>query len=555
MKNEFYIDDINKTVNFTFPFNEEIKNKLKNCDYNSRFNDESKEWIVPITEYTKPIILQIVKEYSFIKKVLKIEEDFVYVKPDYDYSYLKGLCDSKGFMYEPREYQLEALGYALEKGSFINADSVGLGKSFESIMYADVTNSFPCLTITPASIKHDWGFKWKEICKGRYSVSVIESNSKKNDWNADVVVINYDILGKKQGTGATVRFKELMETDWKSIIIDEAHFLKQSKSIRSRAAKMILKNRDCKVQMLTGTAIMSRPIELWNLLVLLGKEKLIATDWMGFARRYCGAYKGKFGFVTDGATNVMELNDKLRKNLYIRREKEDVLKELPSVIKQVIQLPITNKAKINKATKNFIEYIKESKGNEAADKAMEAQHLVAISELRKLSIEGKFKAIDQYLKDWKTNSEEKLLIFGIHREFLEKLSRKYGSMLISGGVSSKKKQEIVSSWISNDEQFLFANMQSAGTGIDGFQKVCSNMIIVELPWKPSEIEQTIGRIHRSGQSNTPYVNFMLSDETIDKDMFSMLESKERITSAVNRGIDIKRAGSSLGQVIKSILKK
>lgn len=555
--NEFYIDKINRTINFTFDFDHAIVNRIKTCDYNSRFNSEYKEWIVPVNEFSKPNIKRVIQDFGF-KQIEKTQvEDVVvsYEQTEVDYAYLRGLSDSKGFTYNPRQYQLEALGYALEKGSIINGDDVGLGKTFESIMYAETTNSFPCLVVVPASVKYNWQEKWEEITGNKREVAVIESKetkARKNNWKADVVVINYDIIGKKQGKGATLRFKEL-KSKWNMIIFDEAHFLKEKTSIRSRAAKMLVKDVD-KIQMLTGTAIMSKPVEIWNLLVLAKREKEIAKDWMQFITRYCGGYRGKFGWVTDGATNTLELNQKLRNVCYIRREKRDVLKELPAVTKQVIQMPITNISKIKRATNDLIEYIRESKGDESAEKAQEAEHLVALSVLRKLAIEGKLKAIEGYLKDWKA-SGKKLVVFGIHREGLEYLATKFKCQLIAGGTSSKDKLSIVKDFQENEDIFLFANMQSAGTGVDGLQNICSNMLIIELPWRPSDLTQTIGRLDRSGQKEAVTVSFMLSDQTVDEQMFEMLSSKEQVAEAVNKGIDISRQKSGLKQVLRKILKK
>ena len=557
--NNFYIDKINKTLNLTFEFNNEIVNRIKACDYNTRWNPEFKQWIIPINEFSKAKAIQIIKDYNFqqIEQVIEDEVVVSYEQTEVDYAYLKGLCDSRGFTYQPRDYQLEALGYALEKGNIINGDDVGLGKTFESIMYAETTNSFPCLVVVPASVKYNWQEKWIEITDGKRDVAVIESKEtkkRKNNWAADVVVINYDIIGKKQGKGATVKFEELIKTEWSMIIFDEAHFLKEKTSQRAKAAKKITKG-DMKIQMLTGTAVMSRPVELWNLLVLAKREKQISTDWMHFITRYCGGYRGKFGWVTDGATNVLELNRKLREVCYIRREKRDVLSELPDITKQVIQVPITNITKIKRALNDLIEYIRETKGNESAEKAQEAEHLVALSILRKLAIEGKMKAIELFLRDWKVAEKGKLVIFGIHREGLDYLSEKFKSMLIAGGVSSIKKQEIVKKWISNDDMFLFANMQSAGTGVDGLQKVCSNMLILECPWRPSDLTQTIGRLDRSGQKEPVTVTFMLNDETIDQQMWDMLSEKELVTEAVNKGVDIRRNKSGLKSVLKKIIKK
>ena len=558
--NTFYIDKINKTINLDFAFDQAIVNDIKNCDFNVRFNPEYRQWIIPINSYSKSKALQLIANYNFKQIEQVVEEDVVidYKQTEVDYAYLRGLCDSRGFTYEPRDYQIEALGYALDKGNIINGDDVGLGKTFESIMYAETTNSFPCLVVVPASVKYNWQEKWLEITGNKRDVAVIESKetkTRKNNWSAEVVIINYDIIGKKQGKGATVKFAELIKTDWSMIIFDEAHFLKEKSSQRAMAAKKITLKGDMKIQMLTGTAVMSRPVELWNLLVLAKREKQIAKDWMQFITRYCGGYRGKFGWVTDGATNTLELNRKLREVCYIRREKRDVLSELPDITKQIIQVPITNKTKIKRAVNDLIEYIRDTKGDESAEKAQEAEHLVALGTLRKLAIEGKMKAIELYLRDWKMAENGKLLIFGIHREGLDYLSTKFKSMLIAGGVSSIKKQEIVKSWIANDDMFLFANMQSAGTGVDGLQKVCSNMLILELAWRPSDLTQAIGRLDRSGQKSSTTVSYMLSDETIDNEMWSMLSDKEQVTEAVNKGVDIRRNKSGLKAVMKKILKK
>ena len=555
----YLIDAINKTVVFEFDFDKDIIAEIKSSDYNARFNPELKHWIVPVNDWSKNTIKRIITKYQFQPKAKAEEKDIVvdYSIKGVDLAYIQGLCDARGFTYTPRDYQLEALGYALNKGNLINGDDVGLGKTFEAIIYAETTNSFPCLVIVPASVKYNWGEKWEEIVGSKRDISIIESSetkTRKNNWNAEVVIINYDIIGKKQGRGATVKFKELVDTKWKMVIFDEAHFLKEKKAQRSKAAKMIIKPDDLKIQLLTGTATMSKPVELWNLLLLIKSEQHVAEDWYQFVRRYCGGYIGKFGWVTDGATNILELNQKLRDNCYIRREKKDVLKELPEVITEVIKVPITNKRAVIKATDNIIEYILETKGVEAAEKAEEAEHLVALGVLRKLSIEGKLKAVESYLKDW-SQSNEKLLVFGLHREPLDYLSGKFKAELIAGGVSSKDKQRIVKEWQVNKSQFLFANMESAGTGVDGLQNVCSNMIILELPWRPSDLWQVIGRLDRSGQKNSPNIKYLLSDDTIDIQMWEMLQAKEEVITAVNKGQDIKKSESGMRAVMKKLKQK
>ena len=197
----YSIDSINKTVILTLSFDEDIIREIKALDYNSRWNQELEHWVVPVNDYSIVLISALIKEYNFIKAEVKKQEDVdvSYKKTEVDLAYLKGMCDSKGFTYTPRDYQLEALSFGIEKGNIINGDDVGLGKTFEAILYAETTDSFPCLVIVPASVKYNWFEKWLEITGERRNVSVIESKETKkhkNNWNADVVVINYDIIGK-----------------------------------------------------------------------------------------------------------------------------------------------------------------------------------------------------------------------------------------------------------------------------------------------------------------------------------------------------------------------
>lgn len=552
-KNFYTIDTYNKMIRFYFPKNDKIRDDLRGqfseCHWNPSFN----AWIVPYKPFMKDLIISFVKKYGF---EFKSEEQKSF--PKYDHSVnevtmskMIEVCENRKFTYQPRPYQYEALYYALQKHSFINGDDVGLGKTMEAIMYTEVLRAFPVIVIVPASVKYNWGEKWSEIVGEHRTVSVIESASKKNNWDADVVIINYDILGKKQGNGVTLKFDELFKK-WKMYIFDEIHFCKESKSMRTKAARLLVKQSNDPVQGLTGTAIMSKPAELWSILRIIRREKYIAPNERDFQFKYCGAYKSKFGMVTTGATNTLELNSVLRETCYLRREKREVLKDMPPVTTEILDMKITNIKDINNAQNDLYDFLLKTKGFESAEKAMEAESLVILGVLRKLSIVGKLKAITQYLDDWLLTGK-KLVIFGLHREELDFLAERYKSDLIAGGVTAKKKQDIVKRWIEDDKPFLFANISSAGTGVDGLQNVCSNMLILELPWRPSDLVQTIARIDRSGQTEPCNVRFALSQLTIDLEMWDMIGEKEITAEAVNKGIDITNEESGMKIVMRKFL--
>lgn len=560
MNRTYRLDTVNKQVILNFDFKDKlIVEDLKKVSYSNRYNPVLQIWIIPIDPQNKSRIFPFLSKWKFSHKPVKNTgfQKYDYSVPKSRMLELVKVIGKKKFTYKPRLYQFEALDYGLDKGSFINGDDVGIGKTFEAIMYAEYDDYFPCLVICPASVKYNWAEKWAEIVSPHRTISVIESAETKKrprNWNADVVIINFDIVGKKQGKGATVNYPELLSIKWKMNIIDEAHFLKEKTSQRSKAVRMMTKKSDAIIQMLTGTATMSRPAELWNLLVILKKDHLIANNWEEFIQKYCNGFKDKYSWNATGATHLLELNTKLRDLCYLRREKREVLKELPLAIKTILKTSVTNLKDIQHASEDLISYLYETKGEEAAESAMEAQALVLLGVLRQLAITGKIKSIEQYLNDWKIGGK-KLLIFGIHREPLEYLSEKFKSPLLAGGVTAIKKQKIIKEWIKDDTPFLFANQGSAGTGVDGLQEVCSNMLIIELPWRPSDIEQITARVDRSGQTEPPNINFILSEDTIDKQMWQMLSEKEIMTSAANQGIDIEKEASGMKMVMRMLLEE
>ena len=135
------------------------------------------------------------------------------------------------------------------------------------------------------------------------------------------------------------------------------------------------------------------------------------------------------------------------------------------------------------------------------------------------------------------NEEEKLLVFASQSTILTKIAEEFKEgLLITGGTTIKKRDEILQRFfLQKESRVLFANIGCLGTGVDGLQKVCSNMAILELPPRPSDLVQVIGRLERSGQENPVTIQYLLSPETIDQDLWEMLKGKKDVTDMLNKG--------------------
>lgn len=455
------------------------------------------------------------------------------------------LIDNLPLLKKPRSYQMDYLYYAVNHGNHINGSGVGCGKTKMAIFYAEMLDLFPCMIVCPASVKSGWLREWKETNPNR-RVSIISTSSPPEDFEADVIVINYDILGKRVTkengkTSLEIRLDGMKKKSFSLVIADEIHFLKNRKSIRSKSFKKLI-HKVPSVIGLTGTLIMNRPAELLNILMLIERIKEIAPDDQYhhyFFERYCNMKETNFGMDISGASNIKELNRLLKECCYFQVSKRDALKELPPISENVVECEITNKRIYKKAKGDLLQFIEDKfKDEEKVEKAARAEFLVKLSTLKQLSLEGKEKFIKKWVEEWvEANEEEKLLVFASQSTILTKIAGEFKEgLLITGGTATKKRDEILQKFFSQKEsRVLFANIGCLGTGVDGLQKVCSNMAILELPPRPSDLVQVIGRLERSGQENPVTIQYLLSPETIDQDLWEMLKGKKDVTDMLNKG--------------------
>ena len=89
-----------------------------------------------------------------------------------------------------------------------------------------------------------------------------------------------------------------------------------------------------RVLLLSGTPILARPNELYNLVRILRPD--IFFSFKEFGLRYCNPRESYFGVDWTGSSNMRELHLMLEKGIMIRRLKSEVLTELPAKRRQKI---------------------------------------------------------------------------------------------------------------------------------------------------------------------------------------------------------------------------
>ena len=273
-----------------------------------------------------------------------------------------------GLEYLP--YQKAGIAYAAGRKSTLIGDEMGLGKTIQAIGTINVTNPKTVLVVCPASLKLNWKNEMVKWLVSERTIDVVNGGGEQIPSNPDVVIINYDVLTKHA--------KALQSRTWDMVIMDEVHKIKNPKAKRTVVAVSIKAKRKV---LLTGTPITNRPIELQPIAGYLDPESF--GNFFYFAKKYAGAYKGRFGWDFSGSSNLDELQRRLRQSFMIRRKKDEVLKDLPAKVRQVIVLP--SKGYTQELTKEFdalSDAVEETSFEEVSfEKMSEVRHEMALAKV------------------------------------------------------------------------------------------------------------------------------------------------------------------------------
>src|SRR5215213_1495423 len=240
-------------------------------------------------------------------------------------------------------HQVDGVAFLLGRRRAILADDMGLGKTRQSIVaLTEAAPVGPWLVVCPASVKRNWA---REITLARPhdAVHVVGPADPPAVGYSGWVVVNYDLLSRVDAL--------LEDLPWTGIVFDEAHYLKNHTSQRSKIAReLVAAAPDAVLYALTGTPLTNRPRDLFPLLQLVGHP--MGRSFLSFAKRYCDAHHNGFGWVTDGASNLEELRLQLH-GVMLRRTKDETL-DLPPKLRTWLSVDVPeNTAK--KETRRVLE--------------------------------------------------------------------------------------------------------------------------------------------------------------------------------------------------------
>ena len=412
------------------------------------------------------------------------------------------------------------------KGRCLLALGMGLGKTYVSLEWlCRHPGSLPAVVVCPASVK--WHWQSEAINRVGMSAEVLEGRrppaGRRMTTRHRLIVINYDIISSY--------LQWLKGLGIRTVIVDECQYI-ANRTKRTTAVRSLCRGVP-HVLALSGTPLVNRPIELFNTLQIL-KPKHFTSRW-SFAQEFCSPRRTPWGWKFDGAANLPTLRKRLLGYCMIRRRKADVLPELPPKVREVIPVSIEDRERYEHARDDFIGWLrKEAPGKVRG--AERAHALVKMGYLKRLAARLKVKSVLEWIRTFYQGSDEKLVVFAVHRRMVELIREGAGveSVEVTGRVTGRRRRDAVAQFQRNRRtRLLVGNIRAAGVGIT--LTAASTVAFAELDWTPGAHTQAEDRIHRIGTRGTAFITYLVARGTIEEDLCELIQRKQRVLSAVLDG--------------------
>lgn len=429
------------------------------------------------------------------------------------------------------------------------ADDMGLGKTIQVIsIMLRYSPDGPALVIAPSSVCANWE---KEIIRFAPSLNPRVLNSQKREATLkelsghDVLIASYGILQSNPDLLAT--------REWNMVTLDEAHAVKNPKSVRSKAV-MKLKARFRVLT--TGTPIQNHLGELWNLFQFMNPGMLGSRD--EFIKKH-----------VDGNSNSRSTQNRSALNLYIapfilRRNKSEVLDDLPEKTEITLNITLSEqeKAMYELLREKAIEQISHS------DNSAGARHMQILSEISKLRLmscnpllvapesklpSSKMEALETLIEDL-LNANHKALIFSqftkhlaLIREMLDQKGLSY--QYLDGSTPVKKREEIIREFQNGESELFLISLKAGGSGLN--LTAADYVIHMDPWWNPAVEDQASDRAHRIGQTRPVTIYRLIAENTIEEKIVKLHHEKRDLADKLlaNTGLTAKISSEDLYNLI------
>src|SRR5690242_828845 len=458
----------------------------------------------------------------------------------------------EGLELMPHQGQVVAAAAAGHR-TFLLADEPGLGKTAEALLAAEAANAYPLLVVVPSVVKTNWAREAARWTPHR-PATVVQGDGEAVDGFADIVVLNYEVLDRHMGW--------LGDFDFRGMVVDEAHFIKNKSSqrsqrvlalsdrIRSRATRPLL-------MALTGTSLINDIDDfraIWQFLGWIDDSKPL--DELTDALEDIGLTPADRGFYAAARQCVIDLG-------IVRRRKLDVAADIPA--RRIADLPVELDGRVGRsiraAEKNLasrmVAQYQTALANRSSDAGVEGidhdlVRRVAQSELKDTTTSqsgenvftmmrriGQAKA--ELAADYATQlarSAGKVVFFAKHIDVMDAAEQIFAQRgvrfsSIRGDQTPTARQANVDAFVNDpDVAVAVCSLTAAGVGLN--LQVASNIVLAELSWADAEQTQAS---HRIGQSEPVTAWRIIAAQTIDARIAGLIDGKAGLAARALDGSD------------------
>lgn len=533
----------------SFPFNRTLIDLIKSVP-GSKWDKDKKLW--RISEHGLAVLAPVI-EKSGLGKVSEVSRA---TWPELPPLYLTG---PKSL----RPYQQTAFARMLTNAGFLLQFEMRVGKTpptVAAIASALATGRAQrAFVLYPGGVRRTWERELKTW--SGLTLSMLEDLSAIDKDAVDkyaatpwlVIGCHYEIAhAKKKGLLA------LADAGPFVIAADELHQVKNRKAPRTELLLELSKHPNCVHRWgLTGTVMRNRPRDMWAAFEFVQPGSM--GGYWSYAKRYCDAVEGAYGWIDKGSSNEEELKTRLAA-MSFRLTRADVAAYLPPSDRKVILCGM------NAADAASYKALEGALGPQAlrglGDSDVSGTTADALRALSTHTMKSKIPVAIERVRYHLEDRGVKALVFANWHETLKAcwdalepepdesgapLPKPLGALPVfcaGGWMTPDKREKIRAQWAAcPGPAVLLVNTLSSGVGIDLSDADCA--IFLEPSWVPADFLQAEARIqdiHLGKRTSPPLYEYLFTKATIDEDMGLALVNKATTISAVVGGNDPELTG-------------
>jgi SNF2 family DNA or RNA helicase len=433
-----------------------------------------------------------------------------------------------------RPYQEQAADFLYEHDRAMVLAPVGAGKTAltltamrDAVQDGVVTR---WLVVAPLRVaQHVWpveATKWTPDLTLSVAVGSPSWRLKALASNARVVVTNYDNL----------QWLAKQKMDFDGVVFDELTRLKNPSGVRFKAILKALE--PVKIRWgLTGS-FTSNGLE-----DVFGQCKIIDQSLLGrskgaFLQQYFICLNREYGEWTPATGALQQVMARIKPATYVL-EPGEYKDKLPPLHTVTLRCELLDREPYEKMKRDFMVEFPDAQAIAANAAAVTAKlqqmasgfvydtTRTASDRLGKFDVtqktvwfsDHKLELLEDLLDE---NQHANTIIVYNYQAELEALKRWYPK------AATIDQPGVIDAWNRGEIELLLIHPKSAGHGLN-LQHGGSRMVFLSLPWSLEEYEQTIGRLHRSGQRHDVWVYVLQTDKTIDEKIWAALHDKRAMS--------------------------